>query len=308
MLHIQRHFYLVILFCIFIAYFRFPWILNLQSHLALILGSVIFFMGLTLEFQDFKSCIDRPKAILLGIALQFILMPLLAFAIAKLLGLGSQLAIGLVLVGSCPGGTVSNVFSYIAKADLALSVVMTFSSTLFAPLMLPLSMWLYASEWIQVDTWSLFRSSLKIVLVPLVLGMLAKILIEKSKIKLADFESSITALAVILVSTVILVIVSVNYPHITELKNLSTMLIKISSAVILLHGSGLALGYFLSRKLGEKQSKTISIEVGMQNSGLASVLAQIYFAPVTVVPAIISGALQCFCGSLLMNYWNTTKS
>jgi len=305
---LQQNFYLVILFCIFIAYFRFDFVLNLLPQLPLILGLVIFTMGLTLEFKDFKLCLSQPKAVFLGLALQFLLMPALAFAIAKLLGLDSQLAIGLVLVGSCPGGTVSNVFSYIAKADLALSVVMTFSSTLFAPLMLPLSMWLYASEWIQVDTWSLFRSSLEIVLVPLVLGMLAKILIEKSEIKLTDFESSITALAVILVSTVILVIVSVNYPHISKLENLSTMLIKISSAVILLHGLGLALGYWLSRKLGERQSKTISIEVGMQNSGLASVLAQIYFAPVTVVPAIISGALQCFCGSLLMNYWNRTKA
>ena len=260
-------------------------------------------MGITLELSDFKECLKRPILPLIGLSLQYLLMPLLAFLLAKLLSLDSQFAIGIILVGCSPGGTVSNVFTYISKADLPLSVVMTFSSTLLAPLLLPINMYIYAKQWVDVDMLSLFKSSIEIVLFPLVFGMIVKLITNKFRVNMKNYENQISAIAVLIVSLIILVILTVGFPKFYAIENLTINISKILIAIMLLHSLGLSLAYFLTSKFGEKSSRTVGLEVGMQNSGLASVLAQLHFSPASVIPTVISGALQCLCGSILINKW-----
>ena len=300
---IQEHFYLIILFCIFLAYLQLDWVISLTGYVKLMLAFVIFLMGITLEFNDFKECLKKPIVPAIGISLQYLLMPLLAFLLAKLFSLDSNFAIGIILVACSPGGTVSNVFTYISKADLPLSVVMTFSSTLLAPFMLPMNMYLYARQWIDVDMFSLFKSSIEIVLIPLILGMIIKIINNKLNINLKNYEDAISVLAVLIVSLIILVILTAGFPKLIVVDNLVINISKIIIAVSLLHGLGLFIAYQLSLRFGEKSARTVGLEVGMQNSGLASVLAQLHFSPISVIPTVVSGALQCRCGSVLINWW-----
>ena len=264
------------------------------------LGVIMLGMGLTLRFADFVAVAQQPKNVALGVAAQFLIMPLLAWSIASLFRLEPGLAIGLILVGCCPGGTASNVICYLARASVPLSVLLTMTSTVVAIVATPLlTRWL-AGAWLPVDAWALFRSMLIVVLLPLVCGVTANTLLGKMS-NPARIRSWIDAVGPLLSVAVIVLIVSC----IVGLKKpeIARSAAPLFVSVFLLHALGFLLGYFFARISGctESLRRTISIEVGMQNSGLGAALASRHFPHLALapVPAAISAVYHCLIGSLL---------
>ena len=259
-----------------------------------LLGVVMFGMGLTLNLHDFKVVFSRPKDVIAGCLAQFTIMPALAWGLARLFQLDEALALGVVLVGCCPGGTASNVITYLSKGDLALSVGMTGVSTLLAPLLTPLLTWALAGKSVDVDVASMFLSILWVVILPIVVGLLAKWWWPKLTEKAADYLPAFSSIAI---ATIVAIIISLNAE-----KLLTGGLIII--VVVMLHNvCGLGLGYLTGRLLGlsEPKKRAISIEVGMQNSGLASSLATIHFAayPLATIPGALFSVWHNLSGAAI---------
>jgi len=298
---LQKYFFIIISICVGLGFFGWDFSKELVSYIELMLGLVIFSMALTLNFEDFKPALLEPKALLIGISAQYLFMPLIAFLVAKLLSLPSEFAIGLILVGSAPGGTVSNVMVYISKADLPLSIAMTFFSTLIAPIMIPFMMWIYASKWIEINASGLFISTVQVVLIPLLLGLLVNKFSKKSN----KLDSIASFMATAFVGLIIHAMVAINIEKFNSLENNWNLLLVIFLAVLLHNSLGLASGYYVSKRfsLTKSQARAISIEVGVQNSGLASVLALSYFNPLSVIPSVVSAIWHSLSGSALASYW-----
>ncbi|MCQ2213488.1 MAG: bile acid:sodium symporter family protein [Bacteroidaceae bacterium] len=269
----------------------FLWISS--SSITPMLGVVMFGMGLTLKPSDFKPVLMRPKDIIIGELAQFLVMPLVAWLLCKMLQLPTDLALGVILVGCCPGGTASNVICYLAKGDIALSVAMTGVSTLLAPVVTPALVYLLAGKEVAVDMMGMFLSIVEVVIVPIVLGLAANKYLSRFTERVTPLLPMVSTLAI---ATIIGTIVSHNSANI-----LSCSLL-VGVAVILHNILGLTLGYAASRLLGLPHDKriAISIEVGMQNSGLASSLAATHFAmfPLAAVPGAIFSTWHNFSGSI----------
>ncbi len=278
-----------------------------------LLGLVMFGMGLTLNLQDFKIVFSRPKDVIIGCLAQFTIMPLMAWLLARLFQLDEALALGVVLVGCCPGGTASNVITYLAKGDLALSVGMTGVSTLLAPFMTPLLTWALAGKSVDVDVASMFLSILWVVILPIVVGLTVKWLWPRFTEQATDYLPAFSSIAI---AMIVAIIISANADKLMT----GGWLIMI---VVMLHNlSGLGLGYLVGLLLGlsAPKQRAISIEVGMQNSGLASSLATMHFAayPLATIPGAlfsvwhnISGALVAYLyrkNSLLSTSNNNTSN
>ena len=246
------------------------------------LGIIMFGMGLTLNPHDFRIVFSRPKDVLVGCLAQFTVMPLLAWILSTLFALDEALALGVILVGCCPGGTASNVITYLAKGDLALSVGMTGVSTLLAPFLTPLLTWALAGKSVDVDVASMFLSILWVVILPIVLGLVVKALWPKFTERATDY---LPALSSVTIALIVAIIISANASKLLA----GGMIIII---VVMLHNlCGLALGSLIGRllRLAPAKRRAISIEVGMQNSGLASSLANLHFAayPLATIPGAI---------------------
>ena len=259
-----------------------------------LLGVVMFGMGLTLNLQDFKIVFSRPKDVIIGCLAQFTIMPLLAWGLSRLFSLDEALALGVVLVGCCPGGTASNVITYLAKGDLALSVGMTGVSTLLAPLLTPLLTWALAGKSVHVDVVGMLLSILWVVILPIVIGLIIKALWPKFTEKTTDYLPAFSSVAI---AFIVAIIISANADKLLA----GGLLIVI---VVMLHNiCGLSLGYLLGRLLGlsEPKKRAISIEVGMQNSGLASSLATIHFAayPLATIPGAIFSVWHNLSGAAI---------
>ena len=265
-----------------------------------LLGVVMFGMGLTLNLQDFKIVFSRPKDVIIGCLAQFTVMPLLAWGLARLFQLDEALALGVVLVGCCPGGTASNVITYLAKGDLALSVGMTGVSTLLAPFLTPLLTWALAGKSVNVDIASMFLSILWVVILPIVLGLLVKWLWPKFTEKATDYLPAFSSIAI---AFIVAIIIAANAD-----KLLAGGLIIV--LVVMLHNvCGLSLGYLIGRllRLSGPKKRAISIEVGMQNSGLASSLATIHFAayPLATIPGAIFSVWHNLSGAAVAYLYRT---
>ena len=263
------------------------------------LGLIMFGMGLTLSPRDFQVVFSRPKDVLTGCLAQFTVMPLMAWLLTKAFALPADLALGVILVGCCPGGTASNVITYLAKGDLALSVGMTATSTLLAPLLTPFLVWLMAGTFVNVDTLGMLLSIVYVVIAPIVVGFLIQHY-------LPEFTRRAVAYLPAFSSVVIAMVVAVVVGH-----NASRLLTGglIVVLVVMLHNlSGLALGYAIGRLLGLSHDKrtSISIEVGMQNSGLASSLATIHFAafPMATIPGAIFSVWHNISGALVAKLYS----
>ena len=246
------------------------------------LGVIMFGMGLTLSPHDFKVVLSRPKDILIGVLAQFTVMPLLAYGLALAFSLPKELALGVMLVGCCPGGTASNVITYLAKGDLALSVGMTATSTLLAPLLTPLLVWLLAGTMVDVDTPGMLLSIVYVVIAPIICGLLCQRFLPQATKRVTPYLPAFSSLAIALT-------VGIVVSHNADRLLVGGMLIVL---VVMLHNLlGLSLGYLVGRVLKLQKSKRValSIEVGMQNSGLASSLAVMHFAAYPL--ATISGAI-----------------
>lgn len=269
----------------------FTWINT--SAITPMLGIVMFGMGLTLRPSDFKPVLQNPKSIIIGELAQFIIMPFLAWLLCRLLPLSPGLAIGIILVGCCPGGTASNVICYLAKGDIALSVAMTGVSTLLAPVVTPALVWLLAGESVDIDIIGMFLSIVQVVILPIVLGFGFNHYFRKATQLITPLLPMFSTLAI---TSIIGIIVAHNSGNIT-----SCSLI-VGIAVILHNVLGLILGYTLAALTGSDRRKrsAIAIEVGMQNSGLATSLAATHFAmfPMAAVPGAIFSVWHNFSGSI----------
>lgn len=266
---------------------------------------VMFGMGLTLKLEDFKLVFTRPKDILIGCVAQFTVMPLLAFALGKIFGLDAALLAGVILVGTCPGGTSSNVITYLSKGDVALSVGMTSVNTLLAPLLTPAITYLLLRTTVTVDPVSMFLSIIKVVIIPIALGFVINKLFGKVTQKLVKVLPTISVIAICL-------IVAAVVSHNSE-KIMTTGLVVF--AVVILHNLlGYACGFGLGRLLhmSVPKTKAISIEIGMQNSGLATSLAGTAFPDLAMatVPGAIFSVWHNISGAILANIYNrwTDKS
>ena len=259
-----------------------------------LLGVVMFGMGLTLNLKDFKIVFSRPKDVIVGCLAQFTIMPLLAWGLSKAFQLDEALALGVVLVGCCPGGTASNVITYLAKGDLALSVGMTGVSTLLAPLMTPLLTWALAGKSVDVDVTGMLLSILWVVILPIIVGLIVKGLWPKFTEKAIDYLPAISSIAI---AMIVAIVIGANAN-----KLLAGGLVIV--VVVMLHNiCGLGFGYLLGRLLGlaEPKKRAISIEVGMQNSGLASSLATLHFAayPMATIPGAIFSVWHNISGAIV---------
>lgn len=260
---------------------------------------VMFGMGLTLKLEDFKLVFTRPRDILIGCVSQFTVMPLLAFALGKIFGLDAALLAGVILVGTCPGGTSSNVITYLSKGDVALSVGMTSVNTLLAPLLTPAITYLLLRTTVTVDPISMFLSIIKVVIIPIALGFIINKLFGKVTQKLVKVLPTISVIAICL-------IVAAVVSHNSE-KIMTTGLVVF--AVVILHNLlGYACGFGIGRLLhmSVPKTKAISIEIGMQNSGLATSLAGTAFPDLAMatVPGAIFSVWHNISGAILANVYN----
>ena len=261
-----------------------PWIVTL-------LGVIMFGMGLTISTKDFAEVLRRPFDVGLGVVSQFVIMPLLAFALTRIIPMPPEVAAGVILVGCCPGGTSSNVMTYLAKGDTALSVACTSVTTLLAPVVTPFLVLMLASEYLPVDAWAMFQSILKVVLLPLALGFAAQKLVP------GLVRAAIPALPLVSVTGIVLIVAAVVGASKGAIAQSGMMIF----AVVLLHnGLGYLIGFAAARVAGLDlpRRKAIAIEVGMQNSGLAAALATAYFSPLAAVPAAIFSVWHNISGAV----------
>ena len=268
------------------------------------LGVIMLGMGLTLRMVDFAAVAKDPKNVALGVAAQFIIMPAIGWLIARVFQLETGLAIGLILVACSPGGTASNVICYLAKANVPLSVLLTMCSTVIAIFATPLLTHWLAGAWISVDSTALFKSMLIVVLLPLICGIAVNSLLGKMR-NPERLRGVIHSFGPLLSAWVIVMIVGCIVA--SKKSEISQAALPLFLSVFLLHAFGFLLGYFFAWGAGcpEALRRTISIEVGMQNSGLGAALATRHFPhlPLAPVPAAISAVYHCLIGSLLAAWW-----
>ena len=266
--------------------------------IALGLGVIMLGMGVGLTPADFVRVGRCPRAMLLGVLVQFLVMPALAAGIAAALHLPAPLAVGLILVGCCPGGTASNVVALIGCGDVALSVVMTTISTLAAVVLTPRLTQVLASQYVPVDGWALFLAVLQVVLLPVTVGVVLKRGLPGVAQRIEPVMPPLAVMAIVMIVS------SIVGSQTAVLRQQGPVLIL---ACLLLHGGGFLLGWLIPRLAGQsvQAQRTISIEVGMQNSGLAVVLARSggFASPLTALPGAISAVIHCLIGSALAAVW-----
>lgn len=261
------------------------------------LGVIMLGMGITLTVDDFRSVLDKPAAVATGFFAQYLLMPFWGWAIAMALGLPPAFAAGLILTACCPGGTASNVVTYIARANVALSVLMTMCSTAGAIALTPLLINWLAGQYVPVDGWALFASMVKIVLLPVSLGVALNHVFPRAVSAISPAGPLVSVVVIALICA------SVIGQNAADVKASGAILL---AAVTILHGFAFLTGYFFAWLCGygPQTCRTVSIEVGMQNSGLATVLARKHFAdPLTAVPCAISATMHSVIGSILAAVW-----
>ena len=301
---------LFVIACAVIAFFiptLFGWVHGNTS--SIILGIIMLSMGLTITMDDVRNLMKRPADIFLGAVAQYTIMPLVAFTLTKIFGLDPYLAIGIILVGCCPGGVSSNVMSFLAKGDVTYSVSMTMASTLLAPLMTPLLVLWLADTSIEVNAVGMFLNILYVTVFPIVIGFTCNYFFGK-RTGFKEFQSNMPAVSVIGLALIVGgVIVTVRPQLLTNGMGLIALVL----AVVFLHNAlGYVLGYSVGRlfKFNTAKKRTISIEVGVQNAGMATVLAGAFFAnpenlalhpeaALCVVPCAISCAYHSISGTIL---------
>ncbi len=286
----------IVLFAVW-AYFQpgaFMWV---NPHISPLLGVVMFGMGLTVKAADFRVVFTHPKEIALGALAQYTIMPLLAWLLAVALRLPPDLALGVILVGCCPGGTASNVITYIARGDVPLSVGMTIISTLAAPICTPLLVYVLAHAWVKVSVLAMFLSVVKVVLVPVLAGIALNTLASRAVQRVQPVLPLISVLAI---GIIVGGITASNAGKIATSGALALF------AVVLHNAAGIGAGWALARtfKLNEAKTTALAVEVGMQNSGLAVSLAAGNFAanPLATLPGALFSVWHNIAGAIFANW------
>lgn len=268
----------------------------LTDYIPLLLGIIMFGMGLTLRPADFGLVLRRPRAVLLGLCAQFLIMPLAAWSVSTALGLSGALLVGMVLVGAAPGGTASNVIVYLAKGDVALSVTLTSMATMLAPVLTPLLvLWLAGSD-LPVGFWDLFSSIAQIVLIPVIAGIVVRAAARRY------VERVLPYLPLVSVSGIVVTVAAIVGANQDKVLTSGALLVL---AVVLHNGIGLLLGYLAGKvgRLDESARRAVSVEVGMQNSGLAASLATAHFSPLAALPSALFSVWHNVSGAVLATCW-----
>lgn len=262
-----------------------------------LLAVIMFGMGLTLRFDDFVRVARRPIAIALGTALQFAVMPLAALVIGTVLGMGPMLLAGFVLLGASPGGTASNVICYLARGDVALSVTLTTVSTLLAVFLTPTLTWFYVGRDVDVAVWAMLISVLKIVVVPVTFGVVINTVAGRW---IEPFRQVFPLVSVAAIVLAIAIIVALSADRIPEIGAVIVL------GVVLHNLTGLLAGYWGAALFGQdvRVRRTIAIEVGMQNSGLAVALASQFFTATAALPGAVFSIWHTLSGSALAGWWS----
>lgn len=299
---IQKTFALWVIVFAALALWQPEFFVWLKAYIPWILGIIMLGMGMTMTVDDFKGVLQSPKAVLIGVVAQFVVMPGLAFILCKLFNLPPEIAVGVILVGCCPGGTASNVITYMAKGNVALSVACTSVSTLLAPVLTPAIFYLLASQWLKIDAASMFISILQVVLLPIVVGLILRTWLKR------QVESYIQVMPLVSVIAIVAIVAAIIGGSKAAILQSGLLIL----AVVILHnGLGYLLGFTAARffKLPYADSKAIAIEVGMQNSGLGVALAAVHFAasPITAVPSAIFSLWHNISGPALATYWASRK-
>ena len=263
------------------------------------LGIIMLGMGMTLELKDFLQVWKNPKIIGIGVFAQYLIMPAWGAFLAWVFKVPDELAVGLILVACCPGGTASNVVVFLARANIALSVSLTTFSTLFAVILTPWLAGFYAGRYVPVDSWALLKSICLVVLLPIVVGLLWKRYFERSARRISSFSPLVSVLFILLIVGFVLAAKKE-----IILEHWSTLL----TLVVLLHTGGFLLGYLTAYglKLDQNACRTFSIEIGMQNSGLGMALTSKHFShfPIAPAPCALSAVVHCIIGSILAVLWS----
>ena len=260
------------------------------------LGIIMLGMGMTLTFADFREVLRMPKWVVLGVVAQFLIMPLIGWGVATIFSLPAEFKLGIILVSCCPGGTASNVVTYLARGNLALSVMMTMCSTLLAIGLTPLLTKTYASAILEVEAWKMVVSMVMIVLLPIIAGLVLNSIAGK---RLEVIKKGSPLVSVFVIVLIVAAVVGATK------SDIQTHWQSLLPAVFIVHAFGFALGYLWGRVFGlkEKECRTFSIEVGMQNSGLGSQLAKTHFTLMAAAPCAISAFYHCMIGSFLASLW-----
>ncbi len=279
------------------AYFQPDLMTDFKSWIIPLLILIMFCMGVTLKIEDFKRVLKRPKIIAVTVLLQFLLMPFIAFGISTVFDFSTELLIGMILVGAVSGGTASNVIAYLAKADVALSITMTVVSTLLSIIVTPYLTLLYVGQTVPVPAFSMLLSILKIVFIPVVIGVIINHFFNKHIEKREDVFAFLSILSIVFI---VGIVVGLNQSKI------GTVAVTLFLGIILHNLLGLFGGFYIAKLLGysKKECKTVAIEVGMQNSGLAVALAMKYFTPLSALPGAIFSIWHNISGSILAGYWS----
>ncbi|MFH0411875.1 bile acid:sodium symporter family protein [Corynebacterium sp. L4756] len=257
-----------------------------------LLGIIMFGMGLTLRPIDFALVARRPLPVLIGVVAQYVIMPLIAVATVWILQLPPEIAVGVILVGCAPGGTSSNVVSYLARGDVALSVTMTSVSTLLAPIFTPmLTLWL-AGQYMPLDAGAMAWDIVKVVLIPVVAGLIVRVFLPKV---VAAITPALPWISVFAISAIVCIVVGGNRDNIITAGGIVLV------AVIIHNGLGYLLGYLTGKltRQTEPVSRTMAVEVGMQNSGMATTLAATYFSPMSALPGAVFSVWHNLSGAIL---------
>jgi len=296
MLSVSRLFPILAIIVAFLAYNDPSPLVSWKAAIIPLLAMVMFCMGLTLRLQDFKRVWNNPQPIALGIIVQFSVMPLAALLLANLFELNNDLTVGMLVVGACAGGTASNVMTYLARGDVALSVSMTLASTLLGVIATPWIISLTAGEMIQVDSAGILFSVIKMVLVPITAGILITHFQPDFANKINQYLADIASSLILLI---IAIIVALNADEI------ATLGYAIFAAVALHNIIGLISGYTAGKITGQTEvtCRTLAIEIGMQNSGLGVALALKYFGPLAALPGAVFSIWHNISGAVLAGLW-----
>ena len=289
---------IVILTALFALFFPHAVSFLKTSYVNPLLGIVMFGMGLTIRPSDFRIVFSHPKDVLIGTVAQFTIMPLVAYVLTKVFALPAELTVGVILVGTCPGGTASNVMTFLAKGDVPLSVGITSVSTILAPVLTPLLTYLYAGETVNVNLLAMFLSIVQVVIVPICLGLIVTHYFGRLAQRAVDVLPLVSTLAIV---CILAAVVGANAEKIRTCGFLILL-------VVALHNiCGYALGYAAARllKMTSPKCRAVSIEVGMQNSGLATSLATSHFAqyPLATIPGAVFSVWHNVSGALLASFF-----
>ncbi|ALK29865.1 ketopantoate/pantoate/pantothenate transporter PanS [Burkholderia plantarii] len=278
------------------AYFSPATFSPVAPHVTALLTLIMLSMGVTLSIADFRRVFTRPAPVLAGIVLHYLVMPLAAWALAKLLRMPPDLTAGMVLVGSVASGTASNVMIYLARGDVALSVTISALSTLVGVFATPLLTRLYVDASIAVDVHGMLMSILQIVALPIVVGLIVNHLFRRAVDAIEPYLPLVSMVAILLIIAAVVA---------GTRNSIASVGLVVMVGVMLHNAIGLLGGYWGGRLLGfdEAVCRTLAIEVGMQNSGLAATLGKLYFTPIAALPGALFSVWHNLSGSLLAGYW-----